>query len=94
MPPVRSSVFKYYAYTVAVIFLFSKIMPSYSYYNEKKLVYITIITPSSCQPSFYIKCIKLNIHLSCNIKSISNTKCIFVFLYNIYSLSQLLSGNT
>jgi hypothetical protein len=46
MPPVRSLVFKYLAYyskLVVVIFLFSKIMPTCSYYAEKGLVYITII---------------------------------------------------
>ena len=68
-------------------------MPSYSYYKEKKLVYIMIITPSNCQPSFYIKCTKLNMRLSYNIKSMSDAKYIFKFLCDIYSLSQLLSGN-
>ena len=47
MPPVRSLVFKYHAYTVAVILLLSKIMPSCSYCKEKKLVYITITAPFS-----------------------------------------------
>jgi hypothetical protein len=47
MPPVRSLISKhlaYYSKLVAVILLFSKIMPSYSYYIEKGLVYITIAT--------------------------------------------------
>ena len=48
MPPVRSLVFKHYTCAVAVIFLLSEIMPSYSYYKEKKLVYVTIIAPFSC----------------------------------------------
>jgi hypothetical protein len=45
MPPVIFLVFKYLARRsklIAVIFLFSEIMPSYSYYIEKGLVYITI----------------------------------------------------
>jgi hypothetical protein len=45
MPSVRSLAFKYLAYhfkLVAVIFLFSEIIPTYSYYAEKGLVYITI----------------------------------------------------
>jgi hypothetical protein len=45
MPPVRSLVFKYLAYRsklVAVILLFSEIMPSCSCYVEKGLVCITI----------------------------------------------------
>ena len=93
MPPIRSLASKRCAYIVTVILLFSEIMPSYSYYEEKKLVYIIIIAPFNHQPSFYIKCTKLNIYLSYNIRSVFNTKCIFIFLYNIHSLSQLLGGN-
>ena len=76
MPFIRSLASKHRAYTVAVILLFSKIMPSCSRYKEKKLVYIIIIAPSSRQPSSYIKCTKLNIYLSCNVRSVSNTKCL------------------
>ena len=94
MPPIRSLASKRRTYTVAVILLLSEIMPSCSYYKEKKLVYIIIIAPFSRQPSLYIKCTKLNIYLSCNIKLVSDTKYIFKFFYNIYSPSQLLSGNT
>ena len=47
MPLIRSLVSEYRACAVAVIFLLGKIMLSYSYYKEKKLVYIIIITPSS-----------------------------------------------
>ena len=47
MPPIRSLVSKYYAYTVAVILLLGKIIPSYSYYEEKKLIYIIIAASSS-----------------------------------------------
>jgi hypothetical protein len=46
MPFVKSLVFKYLAYRsklIAVIFLFSKIMPLYSRYKEKGLVYIVIV---------------------------------------------------
>ena len=92
MPFIRSLASKYCTYTVAVILLLSEIMPSYSYYKEKKLVYIIIIVLFSHYPSFYIKYTKLNMHLSCNIRLVSNTK--YIFLYNIYSLSQLLSKNT
>ena len=74
MPSVRSLASKCCAYTVAVIFLLSEIMPSCSRCKEKKLVYITIIAPFSRQPSSYIKCTKLNICLSCNVKLVSNTK--------------------
>ena len=94
MPPIRSLASKRYVYTVAVILLLGKIMPSYSHYKEKKLVYIIIAALFNYQPFSYIKYIKLNMCLSCNIKSISNTKYMFIFLYNIYNLSQLLSVNT
>ena len=94
MSPVRSSASERHAYAVAVIFLFSKIIPSCSYCKEKKLIYIIITVSSSHQSSFYIKYTKLNIHSSCNVKLVSNAEYIFAFLYNIYSLSQLLGGNT
>ena len=67
MPPIRSLVSKRRAYTVVVILLLSKIMPSYSCYAEKKLVYIVITAPFGHQPFFYIKCTKLNMYLSCNV---------------------------
>jgi hypothetical protein len=70
MPPVRSLTFKHLAYhskLIAVILLLGEIMPLYSYYKEKGLVYITITAPSSCQPSSYSKYTVLNIHSSCNI---------------------------
>ena len=94
MPSIRSLVSKHYAYTVAVILLLGEIILSYSCYKEKKLVYIIIIVPFSRQPSSYSKCTKLNIHLSSNIKSVSNTKYTFMSFCNIYNLSQLLNGNT
>ena len=74
MPPIRSLASERCAYIVAVILLFSEIMPSCSRCEEKKLVYIIIIAPSSRQPSSYIKCTKSNIYLSCNVKSVSNAK--------------------
>ena len=76
MPPIRSLVSKRRTHIVAVIFLLSEIMPSYFCYKEKKLVYIVIIAPFSRQPSFYIKCIKLNIYLSYNVKLVFNAKYI------------------
>jgi hypothetical protein len=70
---------------MAVILLLSKIMPSYSCYTEKGLIYITIITLFSRQPSSCFKCTKLNMHLSCNIYSVSNTKCIYLTAH-LYTL--------
>ena len=45
MPPVRSLVFEHYAYIITIILLFSEIMPTYSYYVLKGLIYIIIIAP-------------------------------------------------
>ena len=78
---IRSLVSKRRAHIVAVIRLFSEIMPSCSCYEEKKLVYIIIIAPFSRQPFLYIECTKLNIRSSCNIKLVSNAKYIFRFFY-------------
>ena len=80
MPPIRSSSSAYYTKLVAVILLLSKIMPSCSYCKEKKLVCVAIMAFSSHQPSFYIKCTKSNIHLSYNVRLVSNAK----YLYLIY----------
>ena len=93
MPPVRFSASTHHAKLVAVIFPLSEIMPFYSCYKEKKLVYVVIAALTSYQPSSYIKCTKLNMRLSCNIKLVSKAKYIFIFSNNAYVLSQLLGGN-
>ena len=77
MPPIRSSVFErtaYYFKLVAVIFLLNKIIPTYSRYMEKGLVYIIIIALLGCQPSSYTKYTKLNMRSSCDIRLVSNAK--------------------
>ena len=87
MPLIRFSAFERAACRfklVAVILLLSKIMPSYSRYVLKGLVYIIIIAPLGRQPSFCIKCIKLNIYLFCDIRSVFNIKC--MFLICLYAL--------
>ena len=94
MPLIRSLASKYRAHVIVVILLLSEIMPSCFYYNKKKLVCIVIVAPFSRQPSSYFKCIKLNIYLSYNVRSVSDTKYIFISLYDIYNLSQLLGRNT
>ena len=48
IPLIRSLVSKHTARRsklVAVILLLNKIMPTYSYYAEKRLIYIVIIAP-------------------------------------------------
>ena len=80
MPSVRSLVFKRLARRsklIAVIFLLGKIMPTYSYYIEKGLVYIAIIALLDRQPSSYTKYTKLNMYLSCNIRLVFDAECIF-----------------
>ena len=74
MPFIRSLVSERRTYIMAVILLFGEIMPSCSRCEEKKLVYITIITPFSRQPFSCVKCTKLNMRLSCNVKLVSDTK--------------------
>ena len=54
---IRFLASKHRVYIIAVILLLGKIMPSYSHYKEKKLVYIIIIAFFSRQPSSYIECI-------------------------------------
>ena len=76
MPLVRSLVSERCTHTVAVILLLSKIIPSCSCCEERKLVYIIIIAFSGHQLSFYIKCTKLNMCLSYNIRLVSNAKCL------------------
>ena len=80
MPFTRSLAFKYYTLLVTTILLLSEIIFPCSYCAEKGLVFIIIITLFSHQPSFYSECTKLNIHLSCNIRLVSNNKYIFVIL--------------
>ena len=47
MPPIRFLASERCVYIMAVILLFSEIMPSCFRYEEKKLVYITIVAPFS-----------------------------------------------
>ena len=87
MPPIRFLASKHRAYIVAIILLLSKIMPTYSYCVLKGLVYIAIIAPLSHQPSSYTEYTKLNIHLSCNIRLVSNAECMcFIHSYILRSL--------
>ena len=74
MPFVRSLASKHYIYVVAVILLLGEIIPMYSCCAKKKLVCVVIIAPFSRQPSSYIKCIKLNIHSSCNVRLVLDAK--------------------
>ena len=78
MPPIRSLVSKCRNKLVLLILLLGKNMPSYSCCSEKRLLYIIITASSGRQPSFYSECTKVNIYLSCNVRSIFNTKYTFL----------------
>ena len=86
MPFVKSLVSKrtaYYFKLVAVIFFLGKIIPTYSYYMEKGLVYIAIIAPLGYQLFFYTKYTKSNMRLSCDIKLVFDAK--YIFLARLYT---------
>ena len=89
MPFIRFLVSKRRARVVAVILLFSKIMPTYSYCVLKGLVYIIIIIFLGRQSSSYAKCTKLNIYSSYNVRSVSNTKCMFLIYSCVLQSLQL-----
>jgi hypothetical protein len=42
MPSIRSLTFKHCTYIIVLILLLGEIMPTYSYYTVKGLIYITI----------------------------------------------------
>ena len=67
MPLVRSLVFKRYTYIANTIVSLSEIMPIYSHYVIKGLIYITITALFSRKPLSCSNYIKLNIHLTCDI---------------------------
>ena len=90
MPPIRFSASKCRAYVVAVILLLNEIMLTYSHCVLKGLVYITIVAPLGRQSSSYTKCTKLNIRLSCDVRLVSNTKCVFFIHSYILQSLQLL----
>ena len=75
MPPIRSTASRRYNKLITLIISVSKVIPSYSCYVKKGLVYITIAAPSGRQSFSYIKCIKANMRSSCDVRSVSNAKC-------------------
>jgi len=82
---------QHYACTIAFILLSGEVIPLCSYCLKEGLVYITIVAPSSCQPSSYSKYTFINIQLSYNVYSLSNAKCTFyirLYLYSAHSASK------
>ena len=76
MPPIKSLASKCCAYVISVIFSLGEIMFTYSRCIKKKLVYIIIIAPFSRQLSSCLECIKSNMRLSYNIRSVLDAKCL------------------
>ena len=74
MPFIRSLASKRRSKLVLLILSLGEIMPLCSYYIEKRLFYIIILAPSSCQPFFYTKCTRANMRSSYNIRLVSNAK--------------------
>ena len=74
MPPIRSSTSKRRTRVISKILSLGKVILIYSRYSKKKLVCVTIASPSSRQPSSYAKYIKANMRSSYNVRFISNTK--------------------
>ena len=87
MPLIRSLASKRRLRLISLILSLGEIIPSYSYCVEKRLFYITISAPFSYQPSFYTKCTKLNIYLSCDVRLVSNIKyTCFIHSYILQNL--------
>ena len=55
------------------------------YYIKKGLVYIAIIDLFSRQPSFYIKCTKLNTYVLYNVRLVLFNKYMFSFYTRYYA---------
>ena len=85
MPPIRSSTFKCRALLTTSISLDGEIISPYSYYIKKGLVYIIITDSFSCQPFFYIKCIKVNTYMLYNMRLVSLNKYRFFYYTHYYT---------
>ena len=77
MPPIRSTISKYCTLFTIFISLNREIISPYSYYIKKGLIYVIIINPFNYQPSFCIKCTKLNTYMLYNVHSVSFNKYAF-----------------
>jgi len=82
---------QHYAKTVTFILLSSEVILLCSCCTKEGLVYITIMAPSSCQPSSYFECTFVNIQLFYNVCSVSDAKYtfyIYLYLYSSHSNSR------
>ena len=87
MPLIRSSASKRRLRLVLLILSLGKIILLCSCCVEKRLSYIAILAPFSCQPSSYTKCTKSNMCSSYNVRSVFNAK--YVYLMRSYILQNL-----
>jgi hypothetical protein len=78
---IRSTAFKHYILLIVLISLNREIISPYSYYIKKGLVYIVFISPFRCQPSFYLKCTKVNTQLLYNIHFIPLNEYIYLIIH-------------
>ena len=92
MPKVTSfSSTAHQSYTITVILSLSEIILSlYSCYAKKGLVYIALASLSSQQPSSCSECTKANIRSSCDVRSISDTKCARPITFNSHLVPLLI----
>ena len=85
MPFIRSSTFKRRVLLITSISLDREIINSYSCYIKKGLVYIAIISPFNCQPSFYFKCTKANTYLLYDMRLVPLNKYKFLRYVRYYA---------
>ena len=77
MPFIRSLASMRCILLAASISLDSEIISLYSYCAKKGLVCVTIIAPSSRQPSSCFECTKANTYSLCDICLVFTNECIF-----------------
>ena len=82
MPAIRLTASEYYTLFTSSIALDGEIISPCSYCIKKGLVCVTIIKPSSHQPSSCSECIKLNTRVLYNMRSVSFNKYIFLAHFN------------
>ena len=90
MPFIKFLAFKRYILLAIFISFNREIISPYTRYIKKGLVYIIIISPISCQPSSYSKCIKANTYLLYNMRLVPFNKYRFFLLgLSLYLLKSI-----
>jgi len=94
MPLIRSSASDYCNWLITTILSLGKVMPSCSCCVEKVLVCVTIAFLTGRQLSSCIKCMQVNMQLSCNVWSVSDTECMSCISCHCLCLPYFGGGNT